>query len=325
MKASDVKINVKRRKDALRERFIWPPFSVLNTMSGGWIKRRRKWLGFGIKGEIGRDTKAFTIPQEWFHKVGHPLLSLKSCASVFDPFLCELMYTWFCPLGGQVVDPFAGGSVRGIVASMLGCDYWGCDLSLGQIEANVVQGESICNGRVPEWVCGDALEMLNYAPHADFLLSCPPYGNLERYSKDSRDLSNMTSSEFFRIYAKIVKLAVGRLKEDRFACFVVGNYRGDGNGLIDLVGDTVVAFEEAGAVFYNDFVLLNSPGSLPLRTPRYFRSSRKMGRQHQYVLVFVKGDPRKAASVLNANPIQGDPDGDHWESPGQEEAGFGFA
>ena len=31
--------------------------------------------------------------------------------SVFCPVLCELMLRWFCPAGGSVLDPFAGGSV----------------------------------------------------------------------------------------------------------------------------------------------------------------------------------------------------------------------
>jgi hypothetical protein len=40
-----------------------------------------------------------------------------TCTSIFDPVLCEIAYRWFCPSGGTVLDPFAGGSVRGIVAS----------------------------------------------------------------------------------------------------------------------------------------------------------------------------------------------------------------
>lgn len=38
-----------------------------------------------------------------------------SGTSIFDPVLCELAYRWFSPVGGLILDPFAGGSVRGIV------------------------------------------------------------------------------------------------------------------------------------------------------------------------------------------------------------------
>lgn len=44
----------------------------------------------------------------------------QSDTSIFDPVLCELVYRWFSPESGTVLDPFAGGSVRGIVASKLG-------------------------------------------------------------------------------------------------------------------------------------------------------------------------------------------------------------
>jgi len=38
-------------------------------------------------------------------------------------------------------------------------------------------------------------------------------------------------------------------------------------------------------------------GSLPIRTGRQFTAARKLGRTHQSVLVFVKGDPRRATEA----------------------------
>ena len=49
--------------------------------------------------------------------------------SIFDPVLCEVLYNWYSPAGGVVLDPFAGGSVLGITAEMLGRHYIGIDLS----------------------------------------------------------------------------------------------------------------------------------------------------------------------------------------------------
>mgnify|MGYP003680657139 FL=1 len=37
----------------LREKFIEPPFSVLDSKSGNWQKRKNIWKSIGIKGEIG--------------------------------------------------------------------------------------------------------------------------------------------------------------------------------------------------------------------------------------------------------------------------------
>ena len=66
--------------------------------------------------------------------------------SIFDPVLCELAYRWFCPPGGRVLDFFAGGSVRGIVAAWLGREYVGIDLSQPQIDANLAQAKEIGPG-----------------------------------------------------------------------------------------------------------------------------------------------------------------------------------
>ena len=56
-----------------------------------------------------------------------------SGTSIFDPVLCELAYRWFTPPAAHILDPFAGGSVRGIVAAKLGRRYTGIDLRAEQI------------------------------------------------------------------------------------------------------------------------------------------------------------------------------------------------
>ena len=45
------------------------------------------------------------------------------------------------PPRGRVIDPFAGGSVRGIVAASLGRSYAGNDLSAAQVQANEEQAD----------------------------------------------------------------------------------------------------------------------------------------------------------------------------------------
>jgi len=39
---------------SLAERFLIPPFSVLNAREGWWQDRKRAWLALGIKSELGR-------------------------------------------------------------------------------------------------------------------------------------------------------------------------------------------------------------------------------------------------------------------------------
>jgi hypothetical protein len=222
--------------------------------------------------------------------------------SIFDPVLCELAYRWFSPTGGTVLDPFAGGSVRGIVAAALQRAYVGVELRGEQVEANQAQLPILdrLDGDTPApvWHTGDSLQVLPALDvAADLVFSCPPYADLEVYSDDPADLSNMPYDDFLTAYRAIIAAACARLRDDRFAVWVVGDVR-DKRGLYrGLVPDTIAAFTDAGLSFYNEAVLVTPVGSLPIRAGRQFAAGRKLGKTHQNVLVFCKGDPRAAAAA----------------------------
>lgn len=340
-------------KGSLADRFLIPPFSVLNAREGWWQDRKRAWLALGIKSELGRGDNGMGAPgggampatdykktgargdgagRSKFGKAfGNGLTSgtgsydaAKKAASkggfgkcletgigekygreemnatsIFDPVMCEIAYTWFCPPSGTILDPFAGGSVRGVVASQLGRQYIGHELRGEQVAANRLQGEEICKDPMPVWIEGDSrlIDKTCADVEADMVFSCPPYADLEVYSDDPADLSNMPYSDFRAAYRDIIAKACGRLKRDRFAAFIVGEVR-DKKGLyVDFVGDTVQAFRDAGLAYYNEAILVTAVGSLPIRAGKQFAASRKLGKTHQNVLVFVKGDPKKAAEA----------------------------
>ena len=223
-------------------------------------------------------------------------------SSIFDPVLCEICYRWWSPKGGMVLDPFAGGSVRGIVAGALGRDYWGCDLRAEQIEANIAQLEkpSITRRVVGDvqWVAGDSRDRLADAPMADFILSCPPYGDLEIYSDDPNDISGMEWKDFAKAYKEIIAKACAKLKPNRFAAWVVGDFRDKEGHCRNFVGGTIRAFKQAGLELYNEAVLVTSIGSATVRARRQFNAGRKMVKTHQNVLIFVKGDWKEASAGL---------------------------
>lgn len=225
-----------------------------------------------------------------------------SGTSIFDPVLAELCYRWWCPPGGRILDPFAGGSVRGIVAAKCGFDYTGIDLRPEQVAANKKQADEILTAEERarcRWIVGDS-EVVLSDPRAfieppndsfDFVFSCPPYYDLELYSDNPTDLSNAESYEkFLTAYGAIIAGAVRLLAPNRFAAFVVGDIR-DPRGLMrGFPHDTVRAFGAAGADFYMDAVLVQPVGSAALRAARNF-VKRKLTRVHQEVLVFARGEP----------------------------------
>ena len=220
--------------------------------------------------------------------------------SIFDPVVCELAYRWFSPPGGIVLDPFAGGSVRGIVAAKLGRDYVGIDLRPEQVAANEEQADRICNDCAPpRWIVGDSAEIdtLLTDIEFDFIFSCPPYGDLEVYSDNPSDLSTMGHAEFMLAYRKIIAKACALLKPDRFASFVVGDFRDGRGNYQNFVSETIAAFLDAGLELYNEAILVTAVGSLPVRAGRQFDAARKLGKTHQNVLVFLKGDAKRATAA----------------------------
>jgi len=86
-----------------------------------------------------------------------------SGTSIFDPVLCEIAYRWFSPVGGLILDPFAGGSVRGIVASKLGRQYIGHELRQEQTASRAASCAAMMNSR-PHGYAGTAATLTRPAP-----------------------------------------------------------------------------------------------------------------------------------------------------------------
>lgn len=282
--------NVIKRDVLLRDKFMEPPFTVLDAKQGGWQNRKRKWNQLGMKSELGRDVNA--LPSIWseLDKNGLDKYGRKPMTgiSIFDPALTELMYRWFCPDEGTILDPFAGGSVRGIVANYLGYKYTGIELRPEQVASNVEQAKAIIPDREPLWICGDSdieLELLD--GQYDFLFSCPPYADLEVYSDLPQDLSNMSYPDFLIKYRSIIHKGIQRLKSGGFAVFVVGEVRDKKGNYINFVGETIKAFIDGGADYYNEAILLNPLGTAMLRA-NIFNAGKKLVKVHQNVLIFRK-------------------------------------
>ena len=270
----------------LRDKFIEPPFSVLDTKSGNWTRRKKEWKKIGIKSEVGRDAKAFG---KFTPSKGKGDRFDDKATSIFDPALCEILYHWFCVDGKEILDPFAGGSVRGIVANYLGYKYTGIDIRQEQIDSNRKQGLDILDVvNQPNWFVGDSNEVLNgFNKKFDFVFSCPPYADLEVYSDLDGDISNMPYIEFMKAYKEIIKKSCNLLKSGGYACFVVGEVRDKKGNYIGFVPDTINAFKDCGMGFYNEGILLDQLGTASMRAGGNMKSQ-KLVKVHQNILIFKK-------------------------------------
>ena len=286
----------------LRDKYGWPPFSVINTISHDWQRRKDEWEVLFKDSTAGRDVKRYNAtPTNTFSARGADAKKAES-VSEFDPYLAELIYRWFSRDGDTILDPFAGGCVRGVVASVLGRKYVGIDLNVHQVEANISQFNDLQDRYTnlagnASWYYGDSEIALSCLPEADMVFTCPPYYNLERYTNDSRDLSNQSSyAEFLHKYTSILCKAAKCLKDNSFFVIVVSEVREECRGIersnfVGLVPDTIhILRDKCSLHYYNEIIIMNNIGSLPIRAPKYFDQSRKIGRMHQNCLVFYKGD-----------------------------------
>tara|TARA_X000000950_G_scaffold269371_1_gene347923 strand:+ start:14 stop:1003 length:990 start_codon:yes stop_codon:yes gene_type:complete len=306
MKLDDIIFQLNRhryisREDS-RQKYIEPPFSVLDTKLKSWQERREIWYQLGIQSELGRGEEYggynnfgdWIIQKGWTEKGSFVGQEAKLKTSIFDPVLCELMYEWFCPKDGTVLDPFAGGSVRGIVSAVLKHPYLGIDLNEYQVTSNREQADQILEEEKPEWITGDSETVLDTInKEFDFVFSCPPYFDLEVYTNEEEDLSNMSDENFVNKYHSIIQKSVDKLKENSFAAFVVGEVRNKNGFYKKLVYHTIDGFEKAGCNFYNDIILLRPVANAAMRIPTQFPNRRKVVRIHQNILIFYKGEKQE--------------------------------
>lgn len=308
-------------ESSLFDRFIVPPFSILDTRKGYWQDRKKKWYDIiGDMGESRNDTLVTSLEikykdlyqrtrehrkelgisfKEYIEKyVSQEDLEKEQAkivaqgVSILDPVMAEIVCRWFGQENGKAFDCFAGDSVFGFVAAYLGNDFTGVELREKQAALNNERVE----GMKARYICDDGQNVAQHieSESQDLLFSCPPYFDLEKYSDLPNDASNQGSYEdFIKILENAFTGAVSCLKENRFAAICVGDVRDKNTGFYyDFCGDIKRIFKQNGMRLYNEIILVEQTASTALRASRYM-DSRKVAKTHQHLLVFFKGDPKK--------------------------------
>jgi SAM-dependent methyltransferase len=264
----------------LRDKFLEPPFSVLDTRQSSWLNRKRKWERLGIESEMGRD-KCLTMimpfgkyqSREEYKEEGE-----KVGTSTFDPALTELMYNWFCPL--------AGGGTRGFVATAMGHYYYGIELRQNEVERIYEQMKKL--NTFFDIICGDSQEFTSDANGFDFCYTCPPYYDLEVYSSLPNDLSNAkTYNDFLNMMLNCLKGIYKALKPGGLAVLVVGNFRRTSGDLVHFNGDMVRLGLSIGFKLWDELIFWAASGNAAQRAGM-FEANRKAVRVHEYIIILKK-------------------------------------
>lgn len=274
---------------SLSDKFIAPPFTVLDTRQGYWRERKAMWRELIADNGESREGTLDTAM----------LSQLNNGVSLFDPVLAELLCKWFTPPNGKIFDCFAGDTQKGFVFGSCGYEFTGIELRKEQCDVNATVLARFPNieARV-KYICDDGQNVGKHiaAGSQDLLFSCPPYYDLEVYSDKPNDASNQPTYEaFLGILENAFASAISCLKENRFAVVVVGDIRNKEGFYYDFVGDIKRMFKAHGMPLYNECIIVEPIGTLPQRVQRYMRN-RKVGKCHQNVLVFYKGEPKEIAN-----------------------------
>lgn len=278
-------------KRTMSDYFGVPPFSILNTVDGEWQARKKRWNNL-INDTGNSRENTLVARRENATEVYDKIQNLNNGVSILDACMAELLVKWFTEEGFNTFDPFAGDAVFGFVSAFLKRPFTGIELRKEQADFNQMQ--CTINNLPAQYFCDNSENMDRHIPDnsKDFIFSCPPYADLEVYSDLPEDLSTMSHDDFFKVYKAILQKTYAKLKAERFAVIVTSEVRNKAGHYIQLVPKTIDIMVEAGYIYYNDIVLVNSAGTLPLRVGKYMNTGRKVGRRHQNILVFYKGNPK---------------------------------
>ena len=276
----------KEEYNKLEDKFVVPPFSVLDTKQGYWQKRKKYWKGLiGDNGE-SREDKLSNL-----NNMSAMYRPEMATVSILDPVLAEIANKWFGLNNCLTFDCFAGDTVFGYVSDALGNTFTGIELRKEQADLN----NNRLKGSKSKYICDDGQNVLKHLKEKsqDLLFSCPPYFDLEVYSDLPTDASNQKEyNDFLQILNNAFSDSIKCLKDNRFAFIVVGDIRAKDGTYYKFPDHIKKIFTENGMSLYNEMILLDPLGTAPARANKYMKS-RKVVKVHQNILVFYKGDTKK--------------------------------
>lgn len=222
----------------------------------------------------------------------------KVSESIFNPQVAIWALNCFAPKSGRCFDPFGGGGTRAILAAKHGLDYVGIELRSEEVQGVLARCATNDVLDKVQIVQGDAREASSLVGRdwADFLITCPPYWNLEQYDGGACDLSMLpTYYDFLLALRKVIAECYKVLRPGALAVWVVGLHRDKTGNLLALNHDTARIHQEEGYIFREEIVLNHCNTGAIQRVGNFEKGNRWLVRTHEYALVFRK--PKSALGL----------------------------
>ena len=256
------------------------PTSVIDPWGVGALRRRDEGLRVLI-GDSGQSRDGALSRR--------PTRYMTNRVSVFSPVVSEILFRVYAPPApAKVLDPFAGGGTRAFVAASLGYEYVG--LELREAESDRVNRVLTSAGLAErsrvftsDATYGGTLGAVCLRKPFDFILTCPPYGSLERYGGGPRDLSEMSHEEYLEAMNTVLAWSREAVAPGALSVWCVGNYL-DGSVYRDIRGDLAERAVGTGWVLHDAIVLKMKPGTEAIRLANTLKG-RRLVRVHEHALV----------------------------------------
>jgi len=192
--------------------------------------------------------------------------------SYFNPKLCRMVYSSYCPENGTIFDPFSS-VVRPYVARLMDYNYTGCEVRKDEYEKinKILMAKTLFKTSDVNILNIDCREFETENKY-DLIFTCPPYWNLETYSDQDNDMSNISDySNFIIEMSKVYKKCVSLMHKDSYCCFVVADFRDYSEGrklinrLVPFVSDMIRCGEDSGLALYDKVIIKKPLGTAPAR------------------------------------------------------------
>ena len=296
----------------LEDLYLIPPFSILYRTDNRWKSRRANWKSIFPDNSEGRVTNRYNaLPANVMMK-GKKKLNTDDRVSIFDPFLCEVVYEWFSAKGDKILDPFAGHS-SSFMPYLMKRKFIGFEITKERYD---IQIEHLTKLR-EKYKIDNEIRLINDSSEfmymydidkVDCIITDPPFWVAEKYEDPvgcGTQLSHIKDyNEFLESLNDILTKSISHLRNNGFLIIKVADVRKD-RRFYDLTTDVINMLKNK-ITLVDKIVLELNPSK---RHPLYIQAitNKNMLKVQEYCLVFRKEwleDIEKDNDRINHNRIK---------------------
>jgi 16S rRNA G966 N2-methylase RsmD len=246
------------------------------TYSSIWLYRRKGTMYYGTKDPIANIKNYTQARGKYFSK--------------FNDAVAENIINFWSNKNDIILDPFAGRT-RCFVSALKERKYIGFEISkevCNKIQP-LIDSNKLEYKHKPLMINDDSLNVKSHLKkEVDFIFSCPPYWNLEKYESCPGQLSDIKDyNKFLDRYKKIMENSLSLLKKDKYCVLVVGDFRIN-KQYYTFHCDTIRIMEELGMKLHDLVVIQSVTFDIANRRFGLFKNWKFTSKIHEYLLVFKK-------------------------------------